>query len=789
MKTEQDTTSKAGRASGVSSRLIVVFLSLLALGLLMLSVGQGLRSMTTRSAVASPEAQPNLAELREVGYFSVTDPRYGNCVGDGQTDCTAAIQNAMDDAYHWRDRDSPDRGLVYFPPGTYRISDTLKGVELAYQSRVHAHLLVGSTNGDRPVLLFAPRPGDNRFNDPANPQPAIFIYTCNGPAGDSGSTLCSPSYPSQQRRTSAGRLSLQMASGLRNLDIRIAPERTAGTIALRFSGSQSNILQNVRIEFQGSGYAGIYGMIGTDSVVTGVEIVGGDYGWLGRDIKWPSMSDITLIDQRLAALSGGTTTGPITISGFRIVKNTPPAVITDRAVPSQNTHSAGAFALSDGSIEFRQDNGQAAIDNTKVRQVTLQNVYFKGAANLVNNGSGNSLQSTDADKWARVPIYGTSVATVGYQLIEGVLQTASYGEPLEYSNSVPNWLLATHRLDPQDYPTADVILGWVKSGRNDVVDVRREGITPLRTQKDALLTGAPDYAPILNDIFSRPQVRYVFLPPGFYPVGDTLRLGPQTHLLGTASHLTTIITHQQWSPPSLDNWNVETDIVPVIQTPDDADATTRLSFVKIRFHSEVNRARFTSIDWRSGRNSVFLNNQVMAIPQNCAKDADGHCLLQYPRAEMVIRGNGGGRFYGLGPYFGGPEKWHPAFRGLLILNTHEPLTIYGLDPEDAHGEWQVEVRGSRNIAVRGMKCEDYRSLIFRDGTDNILLLGVGGCGEVFLSEVPNVLGLNFAARGVDIGKVLLSEDFGGTQNVFYSTQAVGVLKRGSVDLDVWRRGN
>src|ERR1043165_3551044 len=62
-----------------------------------------------------------------LGYLVVTN--YPGVVADGTTDCTAGLQAALNDAYDasWNfQKYGTNRGLaVFFPPGNYRITNTL----------------------------------------------------------------------------------------------------------------------------------------------------------------------------------------------------------------------------------------------------------------------------------------------------------------------------------------------------------------------------------------------------------------------------------------------------------------------------------------------------------------------------------------------------------------------------------------------------------------------------------------------------------------------------------------
>jgi hypothetical protein len=592
-----------------------------------------------------------------------------------------------------------------------------------------------------------------------------------------------------------------MANGVRNLEIRISADRTKGAVGMEVSGAQDNIIQNVKIVMEGDSFAGLLGLIGTNSVTTGLEIVGGRIGLHGGEstsvkAKWPSFSDVTLTNQSQYAITGVPAAGPLSLTGFKITKQQAPAILTSSG--SGPAHSA--YALSDGIIEFATDNGESAIANSVGRQVTLQNVYVKNAKSIITSNS-DTLSHDSNGNFSKVDLYGSTITNGTYQsthILSGELNKNIFKTPITTVNQPPASLLTNHRLYPQDFPTADFILTKVEQKDPAYVNLADEGITPLLSNSNPApnSTSAPDYAPKINQVLARPGVKFVLVPRGVYPVKSPITLQKDTRLIGVSNFLSEITTHESWSPPSKSNWTLA-DVAPVIQTVNDTNATTSLAYMKITWHSDANRARFTGIDWRAGKNSVYLNNITRPLFGSCkyvdpnASGSNLKCQEQFPRIEHIIRDNGGGRFYGFAVVAGGASKWHENFRSLLIKDTTQPLTIYGFDPEDGHAgdnkKPQAEIINSKNIAIRGFKSEDRNAILVHDRSDNIYFTGFSGQLEIEFRNIPNALFLNAGAKKFDTeaNQWMIREVFGANSKTINKNSGLSVLKRGSVDYSVW----
>jgi hypothetical protein len=95
----------------------------------------------------------------------------------------------------------------------------------------------------------------------------------------------------------------------------------------------------------------------------------------------------------------------------------------------------------------------------------------------------------------------------------------------------------------------------------------------------------------------------VFLPKGYYRVTDTLRLKPNTKLVGVAHHLSTIMTRAPYG--ALEEGDGPE---PLVETADTADADTILAFIGILIAPEVLFVSHFPI-FTSFRDSDFLTGK------------------------------------------------------------------------------------------------------------------------------------------------------------------------------------
>ncbi len=207
-----------------------------------------------RQRVVAAYADPALAAE---GVLDVTKAPY---LADptGRRDSTAALQRAIEDG-----RDA--RLVVYFPPGAYLVSDTLRGI----QGLVDPHgmgprlrnddypcVLWGSKGSERATVRLAPHsPG---FGDPAYPKPVIFI----------ASRAWHEPYDLQPN--------ISFNQMIVSLDIEIGAGNP-GAVGIDHQGAQGSLVEDVTVR-AGDGFAGFRGASGSGGSMADVRVEGGRYG-------------------------------------------------------------------------------------------------------------------------------------------------------------------------------------------------------------------------------------------------------------------------------------------------------------------------------------------------------------------------------------------------------------------------------------------------------------------------------------------------------------------------------
>ena len=117
-------------------------------------------------------AAPSPEDIRfpaDAGVVDVTQPPY-SAKGDGKTDATTAIQQALTD---FRAR----HAIIYLPNGTYLVSDTLRWGQGQDSGSLCKFTTLQGQSQDRTIIQL--KNGCGEFRDPTSPQPVIWT----GPNG------------------------------------------------------------------------------------------------------------------------------------------------------------------------------------------------------------------------------------------------------------------------------------------------------------------------------------------------------------------------------------------------------------------------------------------------------------------------------------------------------------------------------------------------------------------------------------------------------------------------------
>lgn len=668
--------------------------------------------------------------LAKMGYVDVTKGPF-RADPTGQDDCTAALQEAINFAR--------DHQLVcFFPPGTYRISDTLECIQQLYQrtnGRVFGgnrfpNMLVGSRRGARrPQILLAPSsPG---FSDPARPKYVVHFWArgyLNPTTADRVSDGLGPE--SEQPNISMN----QMLVGV---DITVG-EGNGGAIALRHQAAEGSAIEDCTIDVT-HGFVGIQGGIGSGGSSANVTVIGGriglDFtGYLSGTQPTPAITGFTLRGQTETAIRS-TSRQALVAAGLRIVSDGCAGPLI--TVPSNLSANTGELSLVDSVLEF-SDAARAAyptrIGVSSESGVYLNNVYVRNATLVTTDGARRTSLPGNPGGWVHVKEYAHSAVPRTNQGIELSYPVYVDGKSVQdvrdvETDATPPADLQSRHLWRADFPTFEA------PGAANVKDA------PYAAKGD----GVSDDTAALQRAIDESEI--VFLPRGCYRTSQPLELKPRTKLIGVGQHLSLIM------PLPTGAFADAAKPAPLVRTADTADADCIVAFVGLYAASDVPGA--TALHWRCGGTSVFRGAEIDSLST--------HGFAPAPRGQepparrtapfTTVSGHGGGNWYN--------------YRGARIVvdGAQGPLHFYQFSPQQVTNE----LRGARNVDIYATKFEGSRPMLVVTDCDHIRLFGHGGNGKALAGEslfvferTPNFLFANGVDGPTRIGSQGLSSPQGST---------------------------
>ncbi|SDG43713.1 MULTISPECIES: glycosyl hydrolase family 28-related protein [unclassified Duganella] len=569
---------------------------------------------------AAALAVPLLGHAASISAYQTMpdDPRAVKvkAVGDGRADDSAAIQAALDAAAN-----RGEGGVVFLPSGRYRITRSLL-VPLAV--RLYG---VGPT---RPVLVLgANTPGFQR--GVAN----MVVFT----GGDQYTVGKVPvpvksAVPYSDKVRDAN--SATFYSAMSNVDVEIGDGNPAAA-AVRLRTAQHSYLSHMDFHI-GSGLAGVY-MVGNESF--DLKFYGGRYGILTEKTSpaWQyTLMDTTFEGQREAAIRGHE-------AGLTLVNTT----IRNTPVGIDMSRGYGDW-LWGKDVRFENVSKAAVVISNE------ENVYTQvGFENAV---------AKNVPTFARFRDSGKTVAGYGpqYQISE-----FNYGLMLPGLNSVGKF--GTHvkgaalkALPAQRTPvmrTLPATSQWASVRSFGAVG---DGVTD-------------DTAAVQKAIDSK---RVVYLPQGFYMVQDTIRLKPDTVLIGLHPGVTQLVL-----PNGAPAYAGADGPKALLESAKGGDAiVTGFGLAT----GEVN-PRATALLWKAGAESLVDDIRIQGghgtrlydgkrrdpYQKSGNFDPVQHWDRQYP--SIWVTDGGGGTFIAC---------WSPstfAQAGFYVSNTKTPGKVYELSAE------------------------------------------------------------------------------------------------------------
>jgi hypothetical protein len=537
--------------------------------------------------------------------------------GDGKADDTDVLQKALDQAL-----DATRHGLVFLPSGTYRITRTLivpTGVRLYGVGPTRPVILLGAkTPGfQQGVSTMIVFAGGDQYNVGQVPVPVPTIVPRDKVVRDANSG--------------------SFYSAMSNVDIEIGPGNP-GAAGVRFRMAQHAFLSHMEFRI-GSGFAGVYQ---AGNVMQDVRFVGGRYGIVTE--KTSPAWQFTLLD----------------------------ADFTGQRDAAIREHEADLtlvnVAISDTPVGIEIDRGYG--DSLWGKDVRFEHVGRAGVVISNENnvftqvGFDNAL-AADTPVFARFRDSGKTVAGKGkaYRVASFSygLAVPELGQMGDYATEAD--IAPLTALPPRREPAVRALpamAGWT--------DVRSLGVTG---------DGKADDTAALQRAIDGHRVLY--FPTGFYKVTDTLKLRPDSVLIGLHPAIT-----QLYIPDDDPGHRGLGPVRPILETPAGGDNV--LSGLGL-FTGRVN-PRASALLWRSGERSLVEDVKIMGGGGTPTPDgqplgslsahsgdpvADGRMDAQYP--SIWVTDGGGGTF---------TDVWSPntfAQAGFYVSNTRTPGHVYEMSVE------------------------------------------------------------------------------------------------------------
>lgn len=607
---------------------------------------------------------PALAGAASVSAYQhmPVDPRavVVRATGDGQSDDTAAIQQALDQAAN-----KGQGGVVFLPSGRYRLTRSLL-IPLAV--RLYG---VGPT---RPVFVLAPHtPGFQKG------VATMVIFTGGDQYNVGKVPMPVPSavpFSVEDGKAVRNANSSTFYSALSNVDFEIK-EGNPAAAAVRMHTAQHSNLSHIDFHI-GSGLAGVY-QVG--NVAYNLRFIGGRYGILAEKTSpaWQfTLMDSTFEGQRDAAIrehEAGLTMVNVAI------RDTPVGIEIDRGYGDW---------LWGKDVRFENVTKAALIvsnEDNVYTQVGMENASARNVPTFVRfRDSGRTLAGRGRDYRVTEFNYGLVVKRMGEP---GQFATNYRTAALPAQAGVPRQphaLRALRALPPsQDW--ANVL----------EFGARGDGTTD-------------DTAALQKAIDSR---RTVYLPLGFYVVNDTIRLRPDTVLVALHPGLTQLLIPN--GSPRFQGVDTPKALLESARGGDAIVSGLGLAT------GEVNN-RAVALLWRAGERSLVDDVRIQGghgtrlydgsradpYKKDAKFDTTAHWDRQYP--SVWVTDGGGGTFSGI---------WSPsgyAQAGFYVTNTTTPGKVYQLSAEH-HVRAEIVLDRVENWEFLAPQTEEE----IRDGADAVSL--------------------------------------------------------------------
>ena len=593
--------------------------------------------------------------LEDKAAVYLSNDRFGT-VGDGVTDDTAGLQKAIDMV-----ADTTRQGIVFIPEGRYRLTHTLyvwPGVRLiGYGTQRPTFVLAANTPGYQTgpsymVFFAGGRTGEQRrggLQRPAN-APAL------PPVAFPGTVPPTPGVIDANPGT--------FYSAMSNVDFEIG-EGNTGAVGIRFHIAQHCFLTHMNFHI-GSGMAALHdiGNEGED-----LHFYGGQYGIMtGRPSPgWQfTLLDSSFDGQRKAAIKEHEAGLALIHDSF---KNVPTAIeIEPKHIEELWIKNSHFENISGPAIVISSENSRLTEINVEGALCDRVSVFAQfRESGKVFSGRGKTYRVVN---FTHGLIFDSSRA-------KGSIETRINTETLAAfpSDDAP----AVHILPSQT--------GWANARE---LGAKGDGVTD-------------DTAALQRVVDNQ---RIVYLPSGRYLLSDTLRLRPDTVLIGL--HPSTTQLDLADNTPGFDGVGSPK---PMLLAPQ--NGTTIVSGIGL-FAGGVN-SRAVAAMWMAGKDSLMDDVRFLGghgtnnadgsrmNPYNNTHSGDPNALYrwdaQYP--SLWVLNGGGGTF---------ADIWTPVTfsqAGLYVSDTKTEGHVYELSSEH-HVRNEVKLKRVANWEIVALQTEEER---------------------------------------------------------------------------------
>ncbi|WP_313433605.1 glycosyl hydrolase family 28-related protein [Novosphingobium sp.] len=541
--------------------------------------------------------------------------------GDGRTDDTAAIQDALDAATD-RARDSGGHGMVLLPSGRYRITRSLI---------VPPGVRVYGFGQDRPTIVLAPRtPGFQKGV-------STMIVFAGGDQYAVGDVPVPVPTVVPRDKTVRDANSGTFYSAMSNLDIEIG-EGNPAAAGVRFRMAQHAFLSHMDFRL-GSAFAGVYQ---AGNVIENVHFHGGRYGIVTE--KTSPAWQFTLLDssfngQRDAAIREHEV--GLTMVNV-LIRDTPVGIEVDRGYGD---------SLWGKDVRFENVSKAGVVisnENNVFTQIGFENALASGTPVFARfRDSGRTVAGKGPAYKVSAFSYGLAVPALGS---DGTYATRADIEGLPA-------LPAPRKGAIRDLPPM-----------SEWVDVRSQGAVGDGT--------ADDTAAIQRAIDAN---RVLYFPAGFYKVTNRLTLRPDNVLIGLHPAMT-----QLYIPDGNAAHAGLGAVLPILESPRGEDnVLSGIGLFTGRVNPRASALLWRSgenslvedVKIMGGGGTPTADGKPLGSLSARSGDpvADGRWDAQYP--SIWVTDGGGGTF---------ADVWSPntfAQSGFMVTDTSTPGHVYEMSVE------------------------------------------------------------------------------------------------------------